>query len=281
MPGTLIAAGETDKGARPDNQDAILLHVPYFAVADGAGGHADGALAAETAVGALNEFIAERELDDLDVVEAVTAAHWAVHTGAGAALGFARMATTLTFGVVRAVDGNLMVDIGHVGDSRGYLISDGEIIQLTRDHSVVADLVERGQLDIEDVPRHPLRNALTRCLGQLEPLQVDRITRQLGHGDLVLLASDGLNKHLPDADILRIVNSAAAPQEAAAELVAETNRRGGSDNVSVVCVKVDGEPAATRFDQSAAVRGKRDTAELLIVPDQAAAPDRHHHWWRR
>lgn len=285
MSESLIVAGETDRGARrPDNQDAILLHAPCFAVADGAGGHAHGALAAETAIGALNEFIGRNEPARLDVVEAVMAAHWAVYAGAGDTHGTARMATTLTFGVVRAAGDDLTVELGHVGDSQGYLVSEGRIMQLTRDHTVAAELVERGQLSEADVSRHPFRNAITRCLGQREPLRVDRISWPLRHGDLVLLASDGLQKHLSSDDIREIVMSSATPHDTAAELVAETNRRGGSDNVSVVCVKVDGEPAAPRFDQSAAIRGKHETAELLIVPEPDASPapvKRPRRWWSR
>lgn len=111
---------------------------------------------------------------------------------------------------------------------------------------------------------------------------MDRISWPLQRGDLVLLASDGLQKHLSSEDICEIVTSSPTPRAAAAELVAETNRRGGSDNVSVVCVKVDGEPAAPRFDQSAAVRGKHETAELLIVPEPDAAPiKRRRNWWHR
>ncbi|MBO0885433.1 MAG: serine/threonine-protein phosphatase [Mycobacterium sp.] len=285
MAESLIVVGETDRGTRrPDNQDAILLHAPCFAVADGAGGHADGALAAETAIAALNEFIEHSDPAGLDVVEAVMAAHWAVHTRAGDTDGTARMATTLTFGMVRRAGADLSVELGHVGDSQGFLVSDGRIMQLTRDHTVVAELVERGQLSEADASRHPLRNALTRCLGQRQPLQVDRVSWPLHHGDQVLLASDGLKKHLSIQDVLKIVMSSPTPQHTVAELVAETNRRGGSDNVSVVCVKVDGEPTGPRFDQSASIRGTRETAELLIVPPQDNTPapvKQRGRWWRR
>ena len=121
-----------------------------------------------------------------------------------------------------------------------------------------------------------------RCLGQREQLEVDRVGWPLRHGDLVLLASDGLKKHLSLEDIREIVMSSAAPRDIATELVAETNRRGGLDNVSVVCVKVDGEPTEPRFDQSASIRGSRETAELLIVPTQDEIPapiKRRLRWW--
>lgn len=285
----VVAAGKTDKGARPDNQDAILVNSPFFAVADGVGGSADGAIAAETAVGALADFIRDADPQTLNVVEAVLTAHRAVQARAGQARGSDRMATTLTFGSVIRNDEALAVEIAHVGDSRAYLVSNGHIIQLTRDHSVVAELVARGEITPEEAARHPLRSVITRCLGQLEPLQVDRVRQRLRHGDLVLLASDGLNKHLSDTDILEFLSSSETPQDAAANLVAETNRRGGSDNISVVCVKIDGGGTAeTNFDQSAAVRGKFDTAELLIVPalestetEQPAdpRPRRRRRWW--
>ncbi|HEX3815049.1 MAG TPA: protein phosphatase 2C domain-containing protein [Mycobacteriales bacterium] len=293
----VVAAGRTDKGARPDNQDAILVNSPFFAVADGVGGSADGAVAAETAVSALADFIRDADPQTLDVVEAAMNAHRAVQARAGQARGSDRMATTLTFGSVFRDGDALAVEIAHVGDSRAYLVSDGLIVQLTRDHSFVADLVERGEITPEEATRHPLRSAITRCLGQLEPLRVDRVRQHLRHGDLVLLASDGLNKHLSDDDILEFVTSSESPQDAAENLVEETNRRGGSDNVSVVCVKIDGDgDAETNFDQSAAVRGKYDTAELLIVPpfestetESSAAeipaaavipqPRRRRRWW--
>jgi PPM family protein phosphatase len=270
MADAIVSAGKTDKGSRPDNQDAILLDSPFFAVADGAGGHADGALAAQTAIDALVEFLHIAN-HPVDVVEAVLAAHWAVQRRAGLATGSDRMATTLTLGAIYSTPEGLLMEIGHVGDSRGYLISDGRIRQLTRDHTVVADLVERGELTPEAATRHPWRNALTRSIGQLEPLDVDRARQPLRHGDFVLLVSDGLNKHLSDEEIVEFVLRADTPRDAAEILVAETNRRGGKDNVSVVCVKVDGEPDATRFDSSASVRGNTATAELLIMPTEEIA----------
>lgn len=270
MVDAIVSAGKTDKGSRPDNQDAILLESPFFAVADGAGGHADGAIAAQTAIAALVEFL-HTASRPIDVVEAVLAAHWAVQRRAGLATGSDRMATTLTLGAIFSTPEGLLMEIGHVGDSRAYLVSDGRIRQLTRDHTVVADLVDRGQLTPEAAAHHPWRNALTRSIGQLEPLDVDRSRQPLRHGDLVLLVSDGLNKHLTDDEVLQFVLGAATPRDAAEMLVAETNRRGGRDNVSVVCVKVNGDPDATRFDSSTSASGNTATAELLIMPTEEIA----------
>jgi len=274
----IISAGRTDKGSRPDNQDAILVASPFFAVADGVGGHAGGAIAAQTAIDALAGHLRDRGA--VDVVEAVLAAHWAVQARAGLATGSDRMATTLTFGAIFPTENGMVLEIGHVGDSQAYLISGGRITLLTRDHRAVAEMVERGEMTAEVAAQHPWRNALTRNVGQLEPLTVDRVRQPLKHGDLVLLASDGLNKHLSDEDILGVITESTSPQDVAASLIAETNRRGGLDNVSAVCVKVDGDPAATRFDRSASVRGNYGTAELLIVPTEQTIP-RRHHWWQR
>jgi len=142
--------------------------------------------------------------------------------------------TTVT---AAAIVGDLAY-IGHVGDSRAYMISADGIEQLTRDHSLVQRLIELDQLTPEEAAEHPQRNVLYRAIGQNESIDVDAITRRLTPGSRLLLCSDGLWNLVPEEEIRATVASSPNPQVACEALVKLANARGGPDNISVVIVKM-------------------------------------------
>jgi protein phosphatase len=144
------------------------------------------------------------------------------------------MATTVAAVLVDGETANL----AHVGDSRIYLFHDGQIEQLTRDHSWVNEQIETGAISPEQARSHPLRNVVTRALGGRADLVVDIQSRRMAAGDMLLLCSDGLTTMVADADIARILGESQGDvAKGAADLVNEANQRGGEDNITVVLLK--------------------------------------------
>jgi protein phosphatase len=141
------------------------------------------------------------------------------------------MGTTMTL----AVFSPGAVEIGHIGDSRAYLYREGALAQLTRDHSLIADMLASGELTPEQAAVHPFRSVITRALGMESSVVVDRVSRALLPGDRVLLCTDGLTTMLGDPDIATLLAGGDAPAAAAA-LIDAANSAGGFDNISVVVV---------------------------------------------
>lgn len=208
------------RGAAQGEAESQMLAV----VADGMGGHVGGEVASRLAVEAA--VVAEGE-----PVERVRAANAAV---VGTALDRPRLAgmgTTMTLAVFTAG----AVEIGHIGDSRAYLYREGALAQLTRDHSLIADMLASGELTPEQAAVHPFRSVITRALGLESSVVVDRVSRALLPGDRVLLCTDGLTTMLGDPDIANLLAGGDAPA-AAATLIDAANGAGGFDNISVVVV---------------------------------------------
>jgi protein phosphatase len=134
--------------------------------------------------------------------------------------------------------GNVLT-VGHVGDSRCYVLSDGKLEQLTEDHSLVERMVQRGELTREESRLHPHRNIIYRSIGSREDMDVDIVTRMLRRGDYILLCSDGLTNMLNDDEIVKIMGHGSNPWHIAQELVVAANAEGGEDNISVIVVKVE------------------------------------------
>ena len=223
----------TDVGKKRSlNEDAYIADGKLFAVADGMGGHRAGEVASSLALEALAFALSKRAKDTLEeqLEEAVQRANKTVHDKAVRDLDRRGMGTTLTVAVPKS--GKLY--IGHVGDSRLYRMRDGKLIQLTRDHSLVAQMVESGHLKPEEAEIHPQRSVITRAVGGDNDIKVDIIVEEMLAGDKFLLCTDGLNTMLSDEDITEVLRDKKDLEEACRELVAWANDKGGNDNITVI-----------------------------------------------
>jgi len=215
-----------------------------IAVADGMGGAAAGEVASKIAIEALDEtvrrYVQERD-DGHDVVgieslleKGIRLANRRVHVAALGQQGSRGMGTTLT--CVAFDDG--VAFVGHVGDSRAYLVRRPNIYQLTKDHSWVEEQVDKGLLSEAEARTHELRNLITRALGTRPQVAPDTARLDLAPGDVVLVASDGLHGVVDADEIRSVVRRGPDPQTAVDALIALANERGGPDNVTVVLVEV-------------------------------------------
>jgi PPM family protein phosphatase len=256
------AAGLTDPGlTRPQNEDSILLEPPLYAVADGMGGHRAGEIASRVA---LDELLATapRSVDVRALSRAVRAANRAVIESASKSRGRTGMGTTLTAAMV---DGTY-VAVAHVGDSRAYLLHDGNLRRITEDHSMVADLVRQGTITEEEARFHPQRSVITRALGSDPDMVADVYEVRAASGDRLLLATDGLTGMLPDDYIAELLSQERDPASAAEKLVEAANRAGGYDNITVVVVDLDDTPASElSANRGSAQAGRRMAARALWV----------------
>lgn len=232
----LVAAAATDVGrVREGNEDSVLHdeRLGIFAVADGMGGHQAGEVASATAVEALRAAIAGGS----SITDAVTQANTAVVDKARADTAMLGMGTTMT-AAIEVVGG---IRIGHVGDSRAYVLRDGILARVTDDHSLVEELVREGRITLEQAAVHPQRNVVTRALGIDTEVDVDDVAVELTGGDRVLLCSDGLSGMLRDADISAILRREPDIEAVARALIDAANEAGGEDNITVLVIDVIGE----------------------------------------
>jgi PPM family protein phosphatase len=229
---------ETNPGRkRRRNEDSFVCDPPLFAVADGMGGAQAGEVASSLAASALKER-GDGDTGDGErrVAELIQEANRRVHQRAMDDAAASGMGTTMTVALFRD-DG--VVTIGHVGDSRAYLLRDGALDQLTDDHSLVAELVRRGELSPQEAEVHPQRSVITRALGTDPDVDVDTFTLQAREGDLFLLCSDGLTTMVDVETITEIVARDQHDLRAAARaLIKEANDRGGDDNITTVLFDV-------------------------------------------
>jgi protein phosphatase len=257
FPGAFLAGWKTDVGmVRGHNEDALLVFVSHqdasqaappfglFMVADGMGGHSNGeaasSLALRVAAGRLISQIylpllsgSERGANQPALTEVVRDA--VARANKSVSESYPGSGCTLTYGMIL---GNRLF-IGHVGDSRAYLLRDGEQPrQLTKDHSFVNRLIEMGQLTEQEALAHPQRNVLYRAIGQPEQLDVDIATYALESGDRLLLCSDGLWNMLEESEMWAMIEGYQDPQAMCEQLVQAANAAGGTDNVTVVLTEV-------------------------------------------
>lgn len=239
-----ISAGAfSDVGrVREGNEDAHLVddRLALFAIADGMGGHRGGEVASWTAIEALRAAVASGQ----PINDAVKQANTAVLERAAGHPELEGMGTTMTAVVVA---GGRRLLIGHVGDSRAYLLRGGELSRLTEDHSLVEELVREGRLTPEQAETHPQKAIVTRALGVEPGVDVDVYAVDVAEGDRLLLCSDGLTDMVRERDIERVLRGEGDPQRAAERLVDEANEAGGVDNITAVVLDVvevddDGAP---------------------------------------
>lgn len=254
----LVAAGLRDIGmTRAVNQDSIYVFsstlpreetdtaLGLFVVADGMGGHEGGEIASRLAISAVARFVLAElvlaALNDTIATSLQLLLTGAVKEANHAVWDYSRahnsdMGTTCTAAVLLGQT----VAIGHVGDSRAYLVSREGIQQLTSDHSAVGRLIEMGQLDPSEAREHPLRSHLFRTIGQAPDVVVDIVYQPLGDATQLVLCSDGLWSMIDDDEILRLVRDASGPHEACRALIERANAAGGDDNISAVVVTLPG-----------------------------------------
>ena len=224
---------------RKGNEDAMLVDAPLFVVADGMGGHLAGDVASATAVETIKRTSEEQPPSDPSNLESyVRAANKAIWEKALADTQLQGMGTTCT---LLFLDG-ATAHIAHVGDSRAYLLRDGEFSQLTEDHTLVERMVREGKLERSEAARHPQRSIITRALGVESDVEVDLSTFEVTEGDRVLLCSDGLSSMVDDGEIESLLRDASGAEAAANDLVNAALEAGGEDNVTVVVLDflVDG-----------------------------------------
>jgi serine/threonine protein phosphatase PrpC len=251
------SAGVTDAGRkRRRNEDSFVREPPLFAVADGMGGAQAGEVASRLAAAVFHDF---HDADELDPEERVAAiiqeANRRIYERARTDAQASGMGTTLTAALVVGST----VAVGHVGDSRAYRIRQGQLEQLTDDHSLVADLVRSGRITPEEADTHPQRSVITRALGTDADVDVDTFSVEAEPGDLFLLCSDGLTTMVEDGQILEIIGRSDTLEQASKALVKAANRAGGEDNVTVVLFTLEAGGAELEQTAVASPDGRGDT----------------------
>jgi protein phosphatase/serine/threonine-protein phosphatase Stp1 len=236
---------ETHNGAvRKHNEDALVSRpeIGLWAVADGAGGHASGEVASGMLAEALREATGELPAQDMlaDLRNRVGAVHEALKREAKRRGEGSIIASTIVILLIRA---------GHfaclwAGDSRAYLLRGGVLQQVTRDHSLVQELVDAGVITAAQAEGHPQANVITRAVGSYDDLELEKVSGKLEPGDRFLLCSDGLCKTLDEADLTHFVqqDGGAGP---GVELIAAALERDVRDNVTAVVVEFVADDPAT------------------------------------
>lgn len=244
----MIGFGITDIGKiRQKNEDSVYFtDLPIgnldnlYIVADGMGGHKAGQVASSTAIEVFVSYI-EKHKDCTDepldmLIGAVNSANEAVYKLSFDYPEYEGMGTTIVAATIK--DG--FAYIAHVGDSRFYKISKGEIVQVTNDHSLVAEMVRAGEITPEEARVHHLRNCITRAVGTSVEVSTDGMLCKLEKGDTVVLCSDGLYTMLEDSYIASIAGfKECTPEQRATKLVEEANFNGGNDNITAIVVDID------------------------------------------
>jgi serine/threonine protein phosphatase PrpC len=265
----LAAAGSDSGRERENNEDRVLCDPErgIYAVVDGVGGETGGEIAAQTAVEILQARLSRRTTDAARLIrEAIALANKQIYDQAAASPALAGMACVLT---VAVVDGD-QATIGHVGDSRLYLLRKGEIKKVTRDHSPVGAREDAGEISEAEAMRHPRRNEIFRDVGSAphEPDEegfIDVTQIRFEPDAALLICSDGLSDLVTAADILATVEAHAAdPRKAVQALIDAANQAGGKDNVSAVLVEGERFAAAARKGRPAAAAAPQATPRAAL-----------------
>ena len=234
----------TDIGMRRKiNEDNYYINendtFPYAIVADGMGGHQAGEVASMMVIDIIKNHLRKNLTPELDYVEAGETVRQAFIAANSIIYNYAKnhykimgMGTTATFAMVYR--GKIIT--AHVGDSRAYAAGD-TIVQLTKDHSYVQELVTRGEISREMAKTHPKKNYITRAMGAEDTVKVD-VSIKPYNGEIIVLCSDGLTNYVEDAEILSQIKDKNTLQENAGGLVKLANSRGGGDNITIVALEI-------------------------------------------
>lgn len=292
MPGSdslpmVFTAALTDPGRkRALNEDAVTqLVTPYggiFIVADGMGGHRTGEVASQMAVSQILEILRHKEPSPQGLLEAYEAANEAIYLAGQKpeSRGMGTTCTTLWLDLPYAL-------IAHVGDSRAYLLRDGELMQLTQDHSWVADRVRQGLLSEEEARNHRWRNVITNALGSFSSARVDLVGLKVRPGDVFLLCSDGLSGVLEDRVLAEMILT-NPPEPAVVKLVKLANDWGGPDNISAVVVTIGSQVAENPRPYALPLEASEGRPVRLqsgsdpeVLTTQIVEPERKVTFWQR
>lgn len=233
---------KTDIGrVRKVNQDAVKTEVisdnlAWSVVCDGMGGQAGGDIASNISVIMISKFLSDNlsELKTSDeiksvIYEAVSSANQAIYLKSEKDKNLKNMGTTV---IVCVVSMNKLY-VAHMGDSRAYLISDDEITQITKDHSMVQEMLDNGKLTIEEARNHPQKNIITRALGVNPEIKLEYNTLDIKKGNIILSCTDGLTNTVEEQDIYNICKKCDNKEEAVGKLISKGNKNGGNDNITV------------------------------------------------
>jgi protein phosphatase len=285
MPVGAYAVSSDTGRRRRRNEDNYVVAPPLFAVADGMGGAQAGEVASQLAASAL-EGGDSAALDGTAGIDAlIQEANRRIYDRASTDPSASGMGTTMTVALVEG----MTVAIGHVGDSRAYLVRGEQMEQLTDDHSLVNELVKSGKLSEEEAHAHPQRSVITRAVGTDPDVDVDGFTIEAEDGDVFLICSDGLSDMVADEEILELVHHHRDDLDKAVKaLVAAANRGGGEDNITAVAFRIASEappsledtvamPAITDDEPDEQTReyaGAEDPGgDTMVVPPDALQED--------
>ena len=257
--GAYAVASDTGRRRRR-NEDNYVVAPPLFAVADGMGGAQAGEVASQLAASAVEGG----DSDGLQGVERIDAliqeANRRIFDRASTDPTASGMGTTMTVALVEG----MTVAIGHVGDSRAYLVRAEQMEQLTEDHSLVNELLKSGKLSEEEAQIHPQRSVITRAVGTDPDVDVDGFTIEAEDGDVFLICSDGLSDMVEDEEILELVHEHRDNLDKAVKaLVSAANRGGGDDNITAVAFRISSEAPASL----------EDTVAMPAVTEDEEEPD--------
>ncbi len=237
--------GKSDVGMRRErNEDSFSFGtledgVAWAVVCDGMGGAAGGQMASTLATDMVSSKIQKcynKSMTDFSIenllLSAITTANVTVFDRSGIDESLHGMGTTIVACVIK----NSVACIAHVGDSRAYYIRNSELKQITKDHSLVQQMLDNGQITKEQFDHHPNKNIITRALGIGENIEIDFDTLETEEGDVILLCTDGLSGCVSDDDLLSIYESADF-EELASKYIEKANSNGGNDNITIVAIK--------------------------------------------
>jgi PPM family protein phosphatase len=247
---------------RQGNEDNFFVRSPLFVVADGMGGAQAGEVASEMAVKSFEPGLGDGAPAE-SLVRVIEGANRRIHDRSRSDEQRAGMGTTVTAAYV----GESEVVVAHVGDSRAYLWRNGDLIRLTKDHSLVGELVARGKLTEEQAEAHPQRSVITRALGPEPNVQVDVDVFTAGAGDVFLLCSDGLTSMVNEAKLKPILAGAESLEQAGRALIAAANEAGGRDNITVILFRL--EEVGSRTDGASERAEEPDTSEYATFSGEA------------
>jgi protein phosphatase len=267
--GAYAVASDTGRRRRR-NEDNYVVAPPLFAVADGMGGAQAGEVASQLAASALEGGNSDAPDGPQRIDELIQEANRRIFDRASTDPSASGMGTTMTVALVEG----MTVAIGHVGDSRAYLVRGDQMEQLTEDHSLVNELLKSGKLSEEEAQVHPQRSVITRAVGTDPDVDVDGFTIEAEEGDVFLICSDGLSDMVEDEEILEVLHQNREDLDKAVKaLVAAANRGGGEDNITAVAFRISSEAPPSLEDTVAMPALTGDEEEPDEQTREYAEPD--------